>query len=209
MPKWLSYIGRLSVESQSCRAHVGNELNHFMHRKQGEKSEGELGESEGTPVNVLKRSIVPVYWIQVYPRIGRLWHGFCWHSSACDVDEKCDRHHLLSNHLDIEAIIDKAFELFLRDEQKFARRISIKARTFLRFFKGALGSARFSTVSTINNECNKRKSWLVNFIDHHRFASRSHDDIPSSAAQAIWNNRNRHILGAVKIVRWMDGLTLV
>ena len=51
---------------------MGNELNHFMHRKQGEKREGELGESEGTPVNVLKRSIVPVYWIQVYPLIGRL-----------------------------------------------------------------------------------------------------------------------------------------
>ena len=35
------------------------------------KARGELGESEGTPVNVLKRSIVPVYWIQVYPLIGR------------------------------------------------------------------------------------------------------------------------------------------
>ena len=56
------------------------------------------------------------------------------HSTACDVDEKCDRHHLLSNHLHIEVIINKAFEHFLRDEQKFARRISIKARTFLRFF---------------------------------------------------------------------------
>ena len=46
---------------------VGSELN-LMQRKQGEKTnEVELGESEGTPVNVLKRSVVPVYWIQVYP----------------------------------------------------------------------------------------------------------------------------------------------
>ena len=44
-----------------------------MQRKQGEKTnEVELGESEGTPENVLKRSIVPVYWIQVYPLIGNL-----------------------------------------------------------------------------------------------------------------------------------------
>ena len=44
-----------------------------MQRKQGEKTnEVELGESEGTPENVLKRSIVPVYWIQVYPVIGNL-----------------------------------------------------------------------------------------------------------------------------------------
>ena len=137
------------------------------------------------------------------------------HASACDVDEKCDRHHLLSNHLDIEAIINKAFGHFLRDEQKFARiisivlslfvfcgksnkvtKVTIKARTFLRFFQGALGSARFSTLSTINNECNKRKSWLVSFIDHHRFPFRSHDDTKLSSY--FGGSKNREMDG------WLD-----
>ena len=50
---------------------VGSELN-LMQRKEGEKTRGELSASEGTPVNVLKRSIFPIYWIQVCPLIGRL-----------------------------------------------------------------------------------------------------------------------------------------
>ena len=63
---------------------MGSELN-LMQRKQGEKTnEVELGESEGTPVNVLKRSIVPVYWIQVYPLIGNFVPRGSWFLSKND-----------------------------------------------------------------------------------------------------------------------------
>ena len=87
-----------------------------------------------------------------------------------------NRHYLLSNHLDIEAIINKAFEHFLQKfEQKFARRISIKEGRFCDSSKGRLEEPDFQCFR-INNECNQRKSWLFNFKDHHRLASRSHDD---------------------------------
>ena len=49
-------------------------------------------------------------------------------------------------------------------------------RTFLRFFQRALGDLHFSTLS-MNNKRNQRKRWLVNFRDHHRCASRSHNEI--------------------------------
>ena len=46
-------------------------------------------------MNILKRSIVPVYWIQVYPLIGNLiprapWGQGCLigRPSACDVNEE-------------------------------------------------------------------------------------------------------------------------
>ena len=50
-----------------------------------------------------------------------------------------------------------------------------EARTFSRFFQRALGDLHFSTLST-NNKRNQRKSWRVNFHDHHRCASRSHNE---------------------------------
>ena len=37
------------------------------------------------------------------------------------------------------------------------------------------GDLHFSTIST-NNERNQRKRWRVNFHDHHRCASRSHNE---------------------------------
>ena len=37
------------------------------------------------------------------------------------------------------------------------------------------GFGDFSTLS-ISNERNRRKSWLINFNDHHRWASRSHNE---------------------------------
>ena len=37
------------------------------------------------------------------------------------------------------------------------------------------GDLHFSTLST-NNERNQRKRWRVNFHDHHRCASRSHNE---------------------------------
>ena len=73
----------------------------------------------------------------------------------------------------------------------------------MRFFYGALGSARFSTLSTINNECNKRKSWLVSFIDHHRFASRSHDDTKLSSSSDSEEEQSPYFGGSKN--REMDG----
>ena len=49
------------------------------------------------------------------------------------------------------------------------------ARTFAQFFQRALEDLHFSTLS-MNNERNQRKSWRVNFHDHHRCASRSHNE---------------------------------
>ena len=50
-----------------------------------------------------------------------------------------------------------------------------EARTFSPFFQRALGDLHFSTLST-NNKRNQRKSWRVNFHDHHRCASRSRNE---------------------------------
>ena len=65
------------------------------------------------------------------------------------------------------------FGIFSR--KKFARISFAEARTFSRFFQRAVGDLHFSTLST-NTERNKRKSWRVNFRDHHRCASRSHNE---------------------------------
>ena len=53
-----------------------------------------------------------------------------------------------------------------------------EAKRFSQFFQRAPGDLHFSTLST-NNERNQRKSlknWRVNFHDHHRCASRSHNE---------------------------------
>ena len=50
-----------------------------------------------------------------------------------------------------------------------------EARMFLQSFQQALGDLQFSTLSK-NNEHNQRKSWQVNFHDHHHCASRSHNE---------------------------------
>ena len=42
------------------------------------------------------------------------------------------------------------------------------------------GELDFSTLFT-NNECNQRKSWHVNFHNHHHCTSRNHNEIPSSS----------------------------
>ena len=46
---------------------------------------------------------------------------------------------------------------------------------FLRFFQQALGDLHFSTLST-NNKHNQRKTWRVNFHNHHRWAAHSHNE---------------------------------
>ena len=64
--------------------------------------------------------------------------------------------------------------LFVKN-RKFASISFAEARTFSRFFQRALWDLHFSTLST-NNKRNQRKSWRVNFHDHHRCASRSHNE---------------------------------
>ena len=82
--------------------------------------------------------------------------------------------------------------LFVKS-RKFAWISFAEARTFSRFFQRALGYPHFSTLST-NNKRNQRKSWRVNFHDHHRCPSRSYNE---TKLQAIWNNSNNsHRLGA-------------
>ena len=92
--------------------------------------------------------------------------------------------HVLSNHAVIEATINNAIDLFLyeetfRKEQKiclnFVRRGQDHEDVFAILPTGS-GRPSFSTLS-MNNKRNQRKSWLVNFRDHHRCASRSHNEI--------------------------------
>ena len=67
-----------------------------------------------------------------------------------------------------------------------------EARKFSRFFQQALGDLHFSTLST-NNKRNQRKSWRVNFHDHHHCPSRSHNE---TKLKRIWNNNNNsHTVG--------------
>ena len=69
----------------------------------------------------------------------------------------------------MQSSISCMWNLFVKS-RKFA-----EARTFSQFFQRALGDLHFSTLST-NNERNQRKSWRVNFHDHHRCASHSHNE---------------------------------
>ena len=82
--------------------------------------------------------------------------------------------------------------LFVRS-RKFAWISFVEARTFSRYFQWVLEDLHFSTLST-NNKRNQRKSWRVNFLDHHLCASRSHNE---TKLQVIWNSSNNsHRLGA-------------
>ena len=58
------------------------------------------------------------------------------HASACDVDEKCDRHHLSSNHLDIEAIINKGFDIFYAMSRNLLEESRLKQGRFCDSSKG-------------------------------------------------------------------------
>ena len=64
--------------------------------------------------------------------------------------------------------------LFVKS-RKFAWISFAETRTFSRFFQRALGDLHFSTLFT-NNKRHQRKSWRVNFHDHHRCVSRSHNE---------------------------------
>ena len=59
--------------------------------------------------------------------------------------------------------------------RKFAWISFAEARTFSRFFQQALRDLHFPILST-NNKRNQMKSWRVNFHDHHRCASRTHNE---------------------------------
>ena len=74
----------------------------------------------------------------------------------------------------MQSSISCMWNLFVMS-RRFAWISFAEARTFSRFFQRALGDLHFSTLST-NNKRNQRKSWRVNFHDHHRCASRSHNE---------------------------------
>lgn len=87
--------------------------------------------------------------------------------------------HLLSNHADIDRSYHKqrnrtfpAVESF-RDEQKICLKNFVWGKDVFAILPTGFGD--FSTLS-ISNERNGRKSWLINFNDHHRCASRSHNE---------------------------------
>ena len=90
--------------------------------------------------------------------------------------------HLLSNHADIEAIIT-AIEHFLHvetfpDERKLLEESRLRQGRFRDSSDRLWGELYFST-HYINNERYQRKIWRVNFDDHHRCTSRSHNERPS------------------------------
>ena len=69
---------------------------------------------------------------------------------------------------------------------------SPRLRRFRDSSNGLWETLNFSTLST-NNELDQRKSWRVNFHDHHHCASRSHNE---TKLKRIWNNSNNsHTLG--------------
>ena len=74
----------------------------------------------------------------------------------------------------MQSSISCVWNLFVKS-RKFAWISFAQAGTFSRFFERALGDLHFSTLST-NNERNQRKSWRVNFHDHRRCSSRSHNE---------------------------------
>ena len=85
--------------------------------------------------------------------------------------------HLLSNHPDIEATINDAIEHFLyeesfREEQKSCLHLVRRGQEEFVILPTGSQDLHFSTLST-NNKSNQRKSWRVNFHDHHHCASRS------------------------------------
>ena len=95
--------------------------------------------------------------------------------------------HLLWNHVDIKGTINNTIEHFLYvksfcDEQKICLNLVRQGQDVFAILPTGSGDREFdfSTLST-NNECNQRKSWHVNFHDHHHCTTRSHNEIPSSS----------------------------
>ena len=86
----------------------------------------------------------------------------------------------LWNHAHIEATIHNAIEHFLyvesfREGQKICLNLVRRGQDVCSILPTGSGDLHFSTLST-NNERNQRKRWRVNFHDHHRCASRSHNE---------------------------------
>ena len=84
--------------------------------------------------------------------------------------------HLVIESRDIEATINNAIEHFLyvesfREEQKICLNLVRRGHDVFAILPTGSGRPSFS-----NNERNQRKSWRVNFHDHHRCASRSHNE---------------------------------
>ena len=91
------------------------------------------GESERTPVNIVKKGSFRYTGFQ-YTLLLVDYDTICYHSSTGNIDEECDmggERHLLSNNADIEATINNANEHFLyeesfREEQKICEGLRVK-----------------------------------------------------------------------------------
>ena len=132
------------------------------------------------PVNILNKGILdtsrPSYWsimtLSVNTRaLVTLMRNTIWR----------ERDIWLSNHADIKATINNVIEYFLYvesfcEEQKICLNLVRQGQDVFAIFPMGSGDLHFSTHST-NNErtCNQRKSWRVNFHDHHCCASCSHN----------------------------------
>ena len=87
----------------------------------------------------------------------------------------------LWDHSDSRATINNAIEHFLyvesfREEQKICLNLVRRGHDVFAILPTGSGRPSFS-----NNERNQRKSWRVNFHDHHRCASRSHNETKNSS----------------------------
>ena len=107
---------------------MGSKLNRTrpaQKETRGEKTRGDWGGSEKTPVNICNKGLFRYTGFQ-YTLLLVDYDTFCQHSITSDVDEECDMavaRHMSSSHADLESIINNAIEHFphvesLRDEQK-------------------------------------------------------------------------------------------
>ena len=130
---------------------MGSKLNRTrpaQKETRGEKTRGDWGGSEKTPVNICNKGLFRYTGFQ-YTLLLVDYDTFCQHSITSDVDEECDMavaRHMSSSHADLESIINNAIEHFphvesLRDEQKICLKNLnlLKAKMFSRFFRQALG----------------------------------------------------------------------
>ena len=185
---WLA-CSRHSV-NRVRRSDGGEQVKLHTGKTRGKKMGGEWGESKGMPVNILNKGLFrTVYWIPVYPLIGGLWHLLTlehwWHWWGMRYGRERDICYRIMWTLKLlqttQSSISCMSNLFVMSRKL----ILLESRSprpgrFCNFSNRFWGELDFSTLST-NNQCNQRKSWLVNFHDHNHCTSRSHNEMPSSS----------------------------
>ena len=63
-----------------------------------------------------------------------------------------------------------------RVEQKICLKNFLWGKDIFGILPAGFGEISTLSISSLSNERNRRKSWLINFNDHHRCASRSHNE---------------------------------